>query len=261
MALNMRKNPSRLKGRAEARARIAGDPLMKTAVAIRHVAYEDLGSFAPVLAQNGFDLRYQEAGVDDLSRVDACAPDLLIVLGGPIGAYDETAYPFVLDELRLLERRLAADLPTLGICLGAQMMARTLGAKVYPGPAKEIGWKPLSLTEAGLASPLAHLDGSKTSMLHWHGDTFDLPDGATLLASTDICRHQAYSWGKNALAFQCHPEVRTVDLERWLIGNACEIAASGLSVTQLREDNARCGPALETQGTRCFADWLNGIGL
>jgi GMP synthase (glutamine-hydrolysing) len=260
MALNMRKIPSHRKGLAETRARITGDPSMKTAVAIRHVAYEDLGSFAPVLAQNGFDLRYQEAGVDDLSRVDACAPDLLIVLGGPIGAYDEAAYPFVLDELRLLERRLAADLPTLGICLGAQMMARTLGAKVYPGPAKEIGWKPLSLTEAGLASPLAHLDGSKTSMLHWHGDTFDLPDGATLLASTDICRHQAYSWGKNALAFQCHPEVRTVDLERWLIGNACEIAASGLSVTQLRQDNARRGPVLETQGTRCFADWLNGIG-
>ncbi|MBE0595650.1 MAG: glutamine amidotransferase [Desulfuromonadales bacterium] len=237
-----------------------GQPL-KTAVAIRHVAFEDLGSFAPVLARRGVDLRYMEAGVDELARLDACAPDLLIVLGGPIGAYEETAYPFLLDELHLLRRRLAADLPTLGLCLGAQLMARALGARVYPGPAKEIGWKPLALTEAGHASPLAPLDGSRTSMLHWHGDTFDLPTGATLLASTDLCRHQAFSWGRNALAFQCHPEARTADLERWFIAHACELATAGLSVPALRADSARFGPALETRGARCFADWLDGVGL
>lgn len=236
-----------------------GHPL-KTAVAIRHVAFEDLGSFAPVLARRGVDLRYLEAGVDDLARIEACAPDLLIVLGGPIGAYEEAAYPFLRDELRLLQRRLAADLPTLGICLGAQLMARALGARVYPGPAKEIGWQPLRLTEAGHASPLAPLDGSSTSMLHWHGDTFDLPTGATLLASTDLCRHQAFSWGRNALAFQCHPEARTADLERWYIGHACELAVAGLSVPDLRADSARFGPALEARGSKCFADWLAEVG-
>ena len=234
---------------------------MRTALAIRHVAFEDLGTFAPVLAARGFGLRCVEAGVDDLARLDALAPDLLVVLGGPIGAHDEASYPFLLDELRLLERRLAADRPTLGICLGAQLMARALGARVYPGPAKEIGWKPLSLTDAGRASPLRHLDGGRTSMLHWHGDTFDLPAGATLLASTDVCRHQAYAWGRGALAFQCHPEARTVDLERWFIGHACEISAAGLSVGQLRADSARLGPTLETQGALCFAEWLAALGL
>ncbi|MDQ1314750.1 MAG: hypothetical protein QG662_859 [Pseudomonadota bacterium] len=234
---------------------------MPTAVAIRHVCFEDLGSFAAVLSARGFDVAYLDAGVDDLASLDAIAPDLLVVLGGPIGAYEEAIYPFLADELRLLERRLAADRPTLGLCLGAQLMARALGARVYPGPAREIGWIPLSLTEAGRASPLVHLDGEKTSMLHWHGDTFDLPDGAVLLASTEICRHQAFSRGRNALAFQCHPEAQTANLERWFIGHACEIAAAGLSAPRLREDSARFGPILEVQGARCFADWLDKIEL
>jgi GMP synthase (glutamine-hydrolysing) len=234
---------------------------MPVAVAIRHVCFEDLGSFAGALAARGFELRYLEAGVDDLAGFDPLVPDLLVVLGGPIGAYEENIYPFLTDELDLLKRRLAADRPTLGLCLGAQLMARALGARVYPGPTKEIGWIPLALTEAGRASPVAHLDGAQTSMLHWHGDTFDLPEGATLLASTAICRHQAFSWGRGALAFQCHPEARAATMERWFIGHANELAGAKLSVPQLRADTARLGTALEIQGTRCFAEWLDGLGL
>lgn len=234
---------------------------MKSAVAIRHVGFENMGSLTTVLAERGLELSYMEAGVHDLASFDGCEPDLLVVLGGPIGAYEEDAYPFILEEVRLLKRRLAADLPTLGICLGAQMMARALGAKVYPGPAKEIGWKPLILTDAGRASPVAHLDGDLTSMLHWHGDTFDLPQGAALLASTALCPHQVFSWGRNSLAFQCHPEVLTAELERWFIGHACEISANRLSVKALRAESARFGPVLAAQGRRFFAEWLEGVGL
>lgn len=111
----------------------------KTAVVIRHVPFEDLGTFEGVLAGRGYTVAYREAGVDDLAAIDPTEPDLLIVLGGPIGAYEEAEYPFVMDEVRLLERRLAVDRPTLGICLGAQMMARALGARVYPGGRQEIG--------------------------------------------------------------------------------------------------------------------------
>ncbi|HET6718855.1 MAG TPA: glutamine amidotransferase [Rhodocyclaceae bacterium] len=232
---------------------------MKTAIAIRHVDFEDLGSFAEVLAARGIKLRYVDAAVDDLSPATLAA-DLLVVLGGPIGAYEENLYPFLSAELRLLESRLAAGLPTLGICLGAQLMARALGARVYPGPAREIGWHPLTLSKAGRASPLAHLAGDLSSMLHWHGDTFDLPDGARLLASTERCPHQAFAWGEGALAFQCHPEARTDQLERWLVGHAFELASHRLSVTDLRADNRRYGPSLERQGARCFADWLDRLG-
>lgn len=234
---------------------------MKTALAIRHVAFEDMGSLEQVLIKRGVALRYVEAGVASLAALDPTEADLLVILGGPIGANDEAAYPFVLDEIRLLERRLGADLPTLGICLGAQMMARALGARVYPGPAKEIGWQPLALTAAGEASPLRHLAGTKTSMLHWHGDTFDLPAGASLLASTALCPHQAFAYGRNALAFQCHPEAQTPQLERWFIGHACELGVAGLSVPQLREETQAYGPTLEAQGARCFAEWLDQLDL
>jgi len=145
---------------------------MKLAVAIRHVSFEDLGNFGPVLAARGFEVRYIDCGTDDVAAIDPFAPDLLIVLGGPIGAYEDDLYPFIKDEVSLLEQRLKARRPTLGVCLGAQMIARTLGARVYPAPHKEIGWSRLTLTAAGGVSPLQHL---KSPVLHWHGDTFDLP--------------------------------------------------------------------------------------
>src|SRR5499426_1975607 len=130
---------------------------MRLALAIRHVACEDLGNLAQVLQQRGLVVRYVEAGMDDLVQLNPLAPEVLIVLGGPIGVYQEHAYPFLTDELHMLERRLAADLPTLGICLGAQLMARALGARVYAGPRKEIGWAPLDVSEDGRRSCLRYL--------------------------------------------------------------------------------------------------------
>ena len=195
---------------------------MKSLVAIRHVHFEHLGSFGPVLRADGYDVAYRDAGVDDLTAIDPAAHDLVVVLGGPIGAYQEGTYPFLRDELRLIEARLAAAKPTLGICLGSQLMARALGARVYPGPDKEIGWSELDLSAAGRASPLAALDG--VHVLHWHGDTFDLPSGAELLASTAKCRNQAFALGRHALGLQFHAEVDAAEIERWLIGHACEIA-------------------------------------
>jgi GMP synthase (glutamine-hydrolysing) len=232
----------------------------KTALAIRHVPFEDLGTLEAVLAVHGHGITYREAGVDDLAAIDHAGPDLLIVLGGPIGAYEEEAYPFVLDELRLLERRLAAGLPTLGICLGAQLMARALGAKVYPGPRKEIGWSPLRLTEAGKQSCLRLLAPEHTAVLHWHGDTFDLPPGAARLASTEAYENQAFAWGRNGLALQFHAEVTLKGLERWFIGHACEIGATpGVTVADLRRDAKRWSPLLQVQGPKAFAAWLRDL--
>jgi len=234
---------------------------MKTVFAIRHVAFEDLDSFALTLTERGYTLRYLEAGQDDLAALDPLAGDLWVVLGGPIGVYEETAYPFICDELRLLRARLDAGRPTLGICLGAQMIARALGARVYPGGRKEIGWKPLQLTDAGRVSPLAAFaDG--TPVLHWHGDTFDLPEGATLLASTDLYPHQAFAWGHHALALQFHIETTARGLERWFIGHAGEIASTpGLSVPLLRDETAHHAVDAEERGRQCLTAWLEQTGL
>ena len=231
---------------------------MKTSEAIRHVHFEDLAAFAPVLEQSGYAVRYHEAAVDDLGGPELLDCDLLFVLGGPIGAYEEDKYPFLRQELAVIERRLASGRPIMGICLGAQLMARALGSRVYPGPAKEIGWAPVTLTEAGQHGPVRHLQGGP--VLHWHGDTFDLPAGAELLASTAICRNQAFACGRNALAFQFHPESMAENLELWFVGHAAEISGvPGLTVNGLRADTRKFAPEAQERGRRCFSEWLAGL--
>src|SRR5688572_2204147 len=205
--------------------------MIKSAAVIRHVAFEDLGSLAELLAERGYRSRYLEAGVDALDGAGVRDADLLIVLGGPIGAYEEHLYPFLRDELGLLEARLGADRPTLGICLGAQLMARALGARVYAGGQKEIGFFPITLSERGEKSALAAVSGP---VLHWHGDTFDLPEGAVQLASSALYPQQAFSWKGRGLAVQFHVEATRRGLERWLIGHACELGAAGIDVRALR---------------------------
>ena len=227
---------------------------MKTCIAIRHVAFEDAGLLGDVLAARGFSLRYLEAGVDDFAL--AAEADLLVVLGGPISVYEESSYPFLTDELRVIGDRLRDERPVIGFCLGAQLMARALGARVYPNPAgKEIGWSALSLTEAGRNSPLAKI--TDIPVLHWHGDTFDLPHGAQLLASTPTTPHQAFSWGYSALALQFHPEVSARGLERWYIGHAAEIGSTpGLTVPELRAASHSAAPRLKLAGRDMLASWL-----
>src|ERR1700743_576111 len=134
---------------------MTGRTMSKTLLAIRHVAFEDLGGFEAPLAEAGYAIRYADMGVDAIAGFGA--PDLLVVLGGPIGVYEDDLYPWLKDEIALIAARLKAQKPTLGICLGAQLMARALGARVYPGRAKEIGWKPLTLTSAGakILAPLS----------------------------------------------------------------------------------------------------------
>ena len=231
---------------------------MKTVLAIRHVHFEDLGVFAAVFSKAGYQIRYQDAGVDDLTIVDSLVADIVVVLGAPIGANEEDKYPFLVDELRIIDRRMDAKRPTLGICLGAQLMARALGASVYPGAANEIGWSTLSLTSEGRNSPLNPLD--EQPVLHWHGDTFSLPRGAVRLASTPITENQAFAFGPAALAVQFHPEAQPEGFERWLIGHACEIAGTqGVSVPQLRTKMRAHGAASAARGQAFLTQWLAGL--
>lgn len=227
---------------------------MPNAIAIRHVAFEDLGTLAPLLAARGYDVRYLDAGVDDLHAAAAC--DLAVILGGPIGVYEQDRYPFLREETRVIETRLATGLPTLGICLGAQLMAKALGAQVYPGSRKEIGWSPLSLSETGRRSALGVLGNPSVPVLHWHGDTFDLPAGAELLASTEITQNQAFAYGRHALALQFHIEAEPAKIERWLIGHTMELTTAGIDVAALRHDTTRHGPVLQSLTAKVLDAWL-----
>jgi GMP synthase (glutamine-hydrolysing) len=234
---------------------------MPHAIAIRHVAFEDLGSFAAVLERRGWSIDYREAAIDDLAAPELAAADLVIVLGGPIGAYEDEVYPFLSGELRLIEQRLGAGRPVLGICLGAQLMARALGARVRPGDGKEIGWSPVQLSDAGRRSCLAPL-GHGTAVLHWHGDTFDLPEGTLHLAATAQYPNQAFAYGRHGLALQFHLEVTARGLEQWYVGHTLEIA--GLlhtTVGGLRAHGHRYAPALAPRAATCLERWLDSFAL
>jgi GMP synthase (glutamine-hydrolysing) len=226
---------------------------MKNAIAIRHVQFEDLGTLAPALEAAGYDVTYVDVDGGALAFLDPLAPDLLVVLGGPVGVYQTEDYPFLADELRILKARIAAGRPTLGICLGSQLMAASMGAKVGPSGHTELGFSKLALNEAGHASPLRHLEG--VEVLHWHGDMFALPDGAALLASTDLCKHQGFSKGANILALQFHPEPDAAGLERWLIG----YAGPGLNPPAMRKAAALYCPPLQQAAAKMLTEWLAGL--
>ena len=256
---SMRKRAAKRPVKRRASKRASHKPRKRTAVVIRHVPFEDLGNFAPVLKRRGFAIRYIEAPTLRGRKLNPLAADLLIVLGGPIGAYDDEAYPFLRVEVELLKKRLSARRPVIGICLGAQLLARALGARVYPAPVKEMGWAPIELTPAGANSPLKHLAADKAHVLHWHGDTFDLPAGAAHLAWTSDCANQAFAIENYCLALQFHPEA-PADIEAWLVGHTHEIATTpGVSVGKLRAQTVRCAPTLQTQGPRMFSAWLDGL--
>ena len=225
--------------------------------ALRHVGFEDLGSFETPLRAAGYNIEYVDVAERDPALLDPLGPDLLVVLGGPIGVYDDAAYPVVTAERALLEARLKADRPTLGICLGAQLMAAALGSRVYPGPGKEIGWSALALTEAGKSHPISALEG--VPVLHWHGDTFDLPEGCERLASTPICRNQAFMRGRNVLGLQFHSEAVAARFEHWLLGHASELATSRIDPVALRGDALRYGAGLESASAAMLTQWLSRL--
>jgi GMP synthase (glutamine-hydrolysing) len=229
----------------------------KTAFALRHVAFEDVGVWAATLDAAGYDLAYVDVGLRPLplDRVQAC--DLLIVLGAPIGVYETEAYPFLIEETAAIGRRLAVRRPTLGVCLGAQLMAAALGARVAPGPGMEIGYAPVELLSAAKASPLTVIEG--LDVLHWHGDAFDLPSGAERLAATTLCPNQAFRLGDWALALQFHLEVDPDAIESWLIGHAGELAAAKIDPRTIRADARRSGASLAAAGRAGLQRWLAAV--
>jgi GMP synthase (glutamine-hydrolysing) len=224
------------------------------ALVIRHVAFEDLGLLEPLLVERGWGIRYAEAGIDELPER---AEDLLIVLGGPIGVGDVETFPFLADELALIRRTVDAGVPVLGICLGAQLTASALGAAVTRGEV-EIGFGALTTTDAGEGSALGLLRDAP--VLHWHGDTFAIPDGAIRLASTPACANQAFAVGDRVLGLQFHLEVDPSRIEQWLIAYADELAAHGIDPRALRADARRLGPELAARGSAVLGAWLDGLG-
>jgi GMP synthase (glutamine-hydrolysing) len=176
----------------------------------RHVPSEHLGRIAESLESAGVAFEYVDLAAGP--PVESAAG--LVFMGGPMSANDDL--PFIRQELELIRQAVAAGQPVLGICLGAQLIAKALGARVYRNPVKEIGWFPVDWTEAARRDPLlAGLSGPET-VFHWHGETFDLPRGAQWLAQSERCRNQAFRAGAGVYGFQFHLEATPEMIAGWV---------------------------------------------
>lgn len=230
-------------------------------IAVYHVPFEDLGTFSVPVIEHGYEVTYRHAGSAPLSEAEWRDTDLIIVLGGPIGANDTAAYPWLDAEIRGLHSRLKLKRPTLGICLGAQLMAVALGGKVVRRTgadnvsAAEIGWSALALS-AG-AGVLERLRG--VPVLHWHGDNIVLPQGMAPAAATEGTPCQAFHVEPYALGIQFHAEFDAGALEQWLTGHAVELQHAGVDLGKLREETLRRGGALNLAGKALIRDWLSGL--
>jgi GMP synthase (glutamine-hydrolysing) len=228
-------------------------------IAIRHAAVKDLGSFHPVFTQEGLEVHYLEAQEDILLSPLTLEAALVVILGGPMCANEQDRFPFINEEMKLVNKRITAGKPVLGIGLGAQVIAKALGAKIYPADKREIGFRDITLTDAGKKSSLRHFEHAP--VLHWHGDTFDLPQGAQLLASTDVCENQAFSYG-NVLGLQFHPQVTKQNLEQWFDYHDSEIASTpGISHKKLEQQRQVLADKTERCARWFIKDWLNSVGL
>ncbi len=179
---------------------------MKQIHCFQHVPFENLGSIEAWVQARGYSLTTTCFFDGDLPpSMDAV--DWLIVMGGPMGVDDHEDYPWLKEEKLAIGQAVAAGKVVLGICLGAQLIACALGATVRPNAYKEIGWFPVFLQSQTLDHPVARIFPSQWHAFHWHGDTFDIPDGARLLASTEGCHNQGFVYGDRVVGLQFHLEV------------------------------------------------------
>jgi GMP synthase (glutamine-hydrolysing) len=189
---------------------------MKKLLVFQHVGHEILGTLNPLLKRGGFRIRYVNFGRHPEAQPSLDGYHGLVVLGGPMSVYEDHRFPHLTTEMKLIEEAMQRSLPVLGICLGAQLIAKTLGAGVYPSQQKEIGWYDLhSAPEAAQRSILKSL-GHTEKVFQWHGDTFDIPAGAIHLAASPLCVNQAFCYAEKVYGLQFHLEVDEAMILRWL---------------------------------------------
>jgi GMP synthase (glutamine-hydrolysing) len=189
---------------------------MKPVLALRHVPHEGIGMIEDALrrAELPFSIvdLFREAPQEFHPEQFAG----LIVMGGSMNVDETDRFPFLADEVRWLRQSIDAGLPVLGVCLGSQLLAKALGARVYPNLIKEIGWYDIELTAAAKSDRLFGDCQAAETVFQWHGDTFDLPEGASQLARSELCENQAFRFGRAAYGLQFHLEVTPEIVSSWL---------------------------------------------
>lgn len=203
------------------------DPFIKV---LRFYPESSLGSLSSCIIKAGIRHKIVELDECSCSQTSENA-DGLIILGGKMGAYEIFDYPQLQAATRWIEDAIKKEIPLLGICLGGQLIAQTLGAKVQPHHTPELGWTRIQFTEAAKRDPLLNFSPEEQYISEWHYDTFDIPQGAELLCSSDACENQAFRYGSNVYGFQFHPEVDDRLIETWLSQPMREKGLKGMGMT------------------------------
>jgi GMP synthase (glutamine-hydrolysing) len=237
---------------------------MKKLLVLQHVPHEILGTLNPLLKHAGFRIRYVNFGRHPDAKPSLEGYHGLVVLGGPMSVNDSNRMPHLITEMKLIEEAMKEDLPVLGICLGAQLTAKTLGANVYRNNEKEIGWYDVTPTkEAERDTLLAGFRGTE-KIFQWHGETFDIPHGASHLASSPLCGNQAFRYGDKVYGLQFHLEVDEPMIHRWLKvpENRQEIASlHGIDADEIHGETPRHIQRLHELSNHAFGEFIKLFGI
>jgi GMP synthase-like glutamine amidotransferase len=211
---------------------------------IQNVAIEGPGVIGPAMAAAGWELDTRMMADRRVALPSSLRGyQVLIILGGPMNVYELEAYPYLRQVDELVAQGLERELPMLGLCLGAQILAKNLGATVVRNRVPEIGWYPVQLTPQGRKSPLFAGLPERFPVFQWHEDRFHIPEGALHLATTDACAEQAFSHGGRVFGLQFHPEVTTPMVISWLAAYREDLAAFAGPETAAGIAPGRAGPA------------------
>ncbi|MBI4412613.1 MAG: gamma-glutamyl-gamma-aminobutyrate hydrolase family protein [Deltaproteobacteria bacterium] len=237
---------------------------MKKLLVCQHVAHEALGTLAPLFKGAGFRIRYVNFGRQPDLKPSLEGYDGLVILGGPMNVDETSIHPHLVFEVTMIQEALKRNLPVLGICLGAQLIAKALGGRVAKNPVKEIGWYDVALTAEGKNDPILKHFKPAEKIFQWHGDTFDIPSGAVHLLSSQFCLNQAFRFGDRVYGFQFHLEVDRKMIERWLRvpDNRREIEASDDSIDSeaIRRETPLHIDHLKKLGDKIFGEFIRRFG-
>ncbi len=226
----------------------------------QHVPYEPLGTLDPLLKESGFRIRYVNFGRQPESRPSLENFDALIILGGPMNSDQIESYPNLITEVEIIREAVDRDIAVLGICLGAQLLAKALGGSVSRNKSREIGWHDVELTAAGSVDPVLSTFSNVQSVFQWHEDGIGLPPGAIHLASSEASEVQAFKYGEHAYGLQFHLEVDESLIDRWLTVPANQKTLleelDRVDPEAIRQQSMDSMNGLETLSRKTFTRWL-----
>lgn len=237
---------------------------MPKLLVFQHVPHEILGTLDPMLRGAGFRIRYVNFGRSNYKIPRLRNYDGLVVLGGPMNVDETDEYPYLVPEIESIREFIDMDVPVLGICLGSQLIAKALGARVNKNPEKEIGWYEVFTTEEGRKDCLVGAFDAVEKVFQWHGDTFEIPPGAVHLATSPACANQAFRYGDKVYGFQFHLEVDAPMIERWLVApvNKKEIEEldGRINPDVIRFETPKYIDALSDLSRRTFGGFIDLLG-